>query len=64
MVGKNRFDPWDTVFKCQVKVLNRAEKRGKNKSGKNYPFVHRAQFTCQVKLLNTPTRDMNAYSCE
>lgn len=21
-------DPWDTIFKCQVKVLNRAEKKG------------------------------------
>ena len=52
------------LFKCQAKVLNRAEKRGKNKSGKNYPFVHRAQLRCQVKLLNTPTRDMNAYSYE
>ena len=26
---KNRFDPWDTVFKCKAKVLNRAEKKGK-----------------------------------
>lgn len=51
-------------FKCKAKVLNTREEGGKNKSGKNYCFVHSAQFRCQVKLLNTPTRDMNAYSCE
>lgn len=43
---KYSFDPWDTVFKCQVKVLNTMGKRGKNKSGKNYCFVHCAQLGC------------------
>lgn len=33
-------------FKCQVKVLNTREKKGKNKSGKNYCFVHSAQLGC------------------
>lgn len=50
-------DPWGTIFKCKAKVLNTRGRGGKNKSGKNYCFVHSAQFPCQVKLLNTPTRD-------
>ena len=58
------FDPWDNGFKCKAKVLNTRERGGKNKSGKNYPFVHSAQLRCQVKILNTPTRDMNVYSYE
>ena len=64
MVEAGSFDPWDTGFKCKAKVLNTRGRGGKNKSGKKYPFVHSAQLGCQVKLLNTPTRDMNVYSCE
>ena len=64
MVEAGSFDPWDTLFKCKAKVLNTMGNRGENKSGKNYLFVHSAQFPCQVKLLNTPTRDMNVYSYE
>ena len=57
MVEAGSLDPLDTIFKCQAKVLNTRGRGGKNKSGKNYLFVHSAQLRCQVKVLNTPTRD-------
>ena len=38
---RGSFDPWDNVFKCQVKVLNT-----RGRGGKKYLFVHSAQLGC------------------